>query len=389
MAHRSFKTLIWSAFMPLALGAQGGLPPVREINLRIAQSADSFGLVVAAVQSNGAVTVVDHRRRRIIRMDPTLAESVNLFDAAMPAPLTYPTVPPVLFLGQGDTVYMTDLPNRGVRVIAPSGEVRRLRFEDGEMLSRITSSAAGAQFGTRGDMFYAATLVRRRPGDFSAEPRDSLYLVHVNFAARRTDTLGFLATKRQVVYVPGDSVVGGSRQQTAYFEPFWVGDAIAMNSRGELAVIRVKDFHVDWLLADGTWKRSPPVQWAWKRYTDAEKKEIFDERTAFYESGNVLALQREGTPRPRVLMRSAAIPDTEPPFAPMSAIADQNGLIWLELTPRRSPIPTGKVTYGAIDSSGQIVDRISLPADRRIIGFSKTGYVYAAGGGRIEVYRLR
>jgi hypothetical protein len=369
-----------------ALAAQEKLPPVREISVRMAVSSDSFGRVEAVIASNGAATVVDYPRRRVIRLDPTLAESITLFDQQSPQPLTMPTVPPRLFLGQADTVYMTDLPNRGGRVIAPDGQVvRRLGFADYEDLVRITNLNGGAQFGSRGDVYFAATLARRNPGDFSAEPHDSLLLVHV--AGPRSDTLGVINLKRTTVTVPDDSVPGQPRSGTAYWAPFEIGDAMALNTRGELAVIRASDFHVDWLMPDGRWRQSAPVAWSWKRFSADEKQRIQAAHDSVLNTGNVMMLQRQGAPRPRIVMKSAPVPDREPAFAPMSAIADPNGLVWLQLGPKTVASEYGRMVYGAIDGTGQIVDRISLPPSRRLIGISKAGNIYAAGLGRIEVYR--
>jgi hypothetical protein len=83
------------------------------------------------------------------------------------------------------------------------------------------------------------------------------------------------------------------------------------------------------------------------------------------------------------------VPDRERAFAPMSAIADQAGLVWLQLGPRQRAAVPHQPVYGALDANGQLIDRIRLPIDRMLLGFDKFGHVYASTRqGKIEVYRL-
>lgn len=369
--------------------AQAALPPVREISVRVAESSEAGGLAPTVVLSDGRIVRMEWSKRRLVRMDPGLVESTVLFDRETPAPLTFPATPPVLFVGQGDTVYMTDLGARGVRVISPTGSVvRRQGFADNEDLVRITNRMAGAQFGAAGEVYFGATLVRRQPQNFSAEPRDSLYLVRSNSVTRRTDTLGYLDLKRSSVQIAGDSTPGEPRPVTIYLAPFESGDAIALTPRGELAVIRGNDFHVDWLQPDGRWRRSPPIPWPWKRYSAAEKQAIVAARDSAIVSGQAQAISPAGAPPQRNMLRAGPVPDVEPAFAPMSAIVDPDGLVWLLLGARSAPVVSTSLTYGAIDPSGQMVDRIVLPPGRRLLGFDRSGHIYVATlSGSLEAYR--
>jgi hypothetical protein len=391
------KVILVASLFSLAALSSGAsqapaLPPVRNVAIRIAQSPDSFGGGAGpVVLSTGQVVVAHRATKRVLMYDPTLAEAITIIDPASPPPNRFPAYPPKLFRGAGDTVYMTDIKSGYLRVIAPTGAIVRWQpFADPEDLGWITNLYAGAQFGENGNVYFAATLVRREPGNFSAEPHDTLYLVHYNLRSQRRDTLGFINVKRSSTPVESGGPSGQGRSVTMYIAPFDIGDAIALNSLGELAVIRADDFHVDWLLPNGAWRHAPPVGWQWKRYTDEEKRVIAAERNASFDAGKVQVAQRADAPARSITMASAPIPDIEPAFAPMSAIADHNGLIWIRLGASSMNRVAGQPTYAAIDGSGAIVDRIQLPYDRTLIGFDKAGHIYAAtGGGRIELYRPR
>ena len=74
-------------------------------------------------------------------------------------------------------------------------------------------------------------------------------------------------------------------------------------------------------------------------------------------------------------------------------MSDPMGRIWVEigaLRPLAPPIDVAK-TYAALDKTGQITRMIRLPAGRALIGFDKSGRVYAmtaaAGIIKFGVYR--
>ena len=376
-----------------ACAAPKPLPPIRPVNRRVAESDSGFRTrVEAVVLSNGSVMLMDWPNRRILHIDPTLAEWVTVFDRTSPPPLTFPSVPPRLFVGQGDTTFMTDLPAQGLRVLAPDGSlVRRQGLGTQEDLARVTNLNAGAQF-TAAYLYFTETLVPRRPGDFSAEPHDSLYLTRLDLAKRSRDTLAVIHMKRSNYAVPGDSIPGQPRPGTMFIAAFDVGDAIAMTPRGELAVIRAADFHVDWFRPDGRWRKSAPVGWPWIQLNDSARKAIAARQDSAYERGRVQVLQAGGRPTSRITMKTAPVPKREPAFVPMSAVADPSGLVWVQLGARSMNAVRGMPTFAAIDSSGQIVDRIAIPEGRRLIGFDRFGRLYAIAEGpvsKIEAYLLR
>jgi hypothetical protein len=346
----------------------------------------------AAVRADGHVVLSDHQNRRVIVLDSTLALVTTVFDANSPAPLTYPRTPPTVLRGQNDTVYVSDPQANAMRVIAPDNRiVRREMFKDREDAGRIGNRFSGAQMGS-GVMYFTAPLVPRVPGQFSAEPHDSAYLVRVNLVTSRRDTFGIVALKVFTKQVPADSVSGELRGVVSIFPPFESGDAIALTPRGELAVIRGSDFHVDWLSPNGTWRRSEPVQWPWHKLTPAERDTVVARGKTWFRSGNLFTVTQLGQPRPRNERELGRLPDYLPAFAPMSAIADHQGMVWLQVGARSPWSARGAEapTFAGIDSTGQIKRLIRLPAQRLLIGFDRAGRAYATSPGpdvKVEVFR--
>ena len=148
---------------------------------------------------------------------------------------------------------------------------------------------------------------------------------------------------------------------------FEIGDAMAINSFGQLAVIRATDFHVDWLNADGSWRHSPPTAWIWQHLSQAEKDSIAAIVKSSFVSGNGPV---------QMTMDAGPVPDVAPAFAPMSAVPDREGLIWVQVAPRASTRVARRRQYAALDSAGRIVDQILLPTDRTLAGFGPPGTIY-------------
>jgi hypothetical protein len=68
------------------------------------------------------------------------------------------------------------------------------------------------------------------------------------------------------------------------------------------------------------------------------------------------------------------LPDYKPPFFAGAARADADGNVWIRTIPTRA-IPGGPV-YDVINSKGELVERVQVPAGRLIVGFGPGGVVY-------------
>jgi hypothetical protein len=83
------------------------------------------------------------------------------------------------------------------------------------------------------------------------------------------------------------------------------------------------------------------------------------------------------------------MPDYRPAFEQGAARGDADGRLWI----RTSKFFNGGAVYDVINRSGELVDRVAVPAGRVIAGFGPGGMVYmgvlVGEGARIERARVR
>jgi hypothetical protein len=80
------------------------------------------------------------------------------------------------------------------------------------------------------------------------------------------------------------------------------------------------------------------------------------------------------TLREAKVVPASALPDYRPPFMNGAVRSDADGNLWIRTVPAQ-PIPGGFV-YDIINSDGQLVDRLQVPAGYTIVGFGKGNVVY-------------
>ena len=155
--------------------------------------------------------------------------------------------------------------------------------------------------------------------------------------------------------------------------PFGSSDSYAVTSTGNVAVVRARDYHVDWIV-NGRTVSGAPIRYDRVRVTEADKtawREARRNATGFMvtnENGNRSV--RTGGPPPED--GPTTFPDFKGPFVG-SVVAAPNGQILVQKhVPADAP-----PTYDVIDNAGRLVSRLVLPKRTRLLGFG-TGTVYLA-----------
>lgn len=170
-------------------------------------------------------------------------------------------------------------------VIDPSGRVARVmaapRAEDVAYL-------VGGPFGTpafdaAGRLAYRgmarpvaarhATSADPMPFQFPEQP-DSAPIVRFDFATRKSDTLGLFKTARSVTNAA--RAEGGAITVTLTVNPMQTLDDWALLSDGTLAIVRGRDFHIDWIGADRVVTATPPMSFAWRRMSPEDRLAVLD-----------------------------------------------------------------------------------------------------------------
>lgn len=169
-------------------------------------------------------------------------------------------------------------------------------------------------------------------------------------------------------------------------------------SDGTVAIVRGQDYHVDFIMPDGSRFSGPKLPFDWKRLSDADKQALID-------SIRVEREKRENDPNAMPTMVSAAslkaaaeggppitkanqpkqdvereveiseIADYYPPLRQGAVKADADANIWI-LPTTSAQSKNGELVYDVVNNRGVLIHRVRMPRERSIAGFGKGGVVY-------------
>ena len=417
---RSLGFLLAVAFIaPSAVAAQTR-PPIRQLGPVQATSTDSLRAITnVRALPGGRLLVNDMLSRRVLMMDSTLTVVAVVADSTPSTANAYGPRNGSLIGFRGDSTLFVDAASLSMLVIDPAGKIGRVmsvpRSQDAMMLA-AGGMGAGA-FYSEGHLVYRGmpgVQMRMGPNGPSAPSiADTMPIVRINLATRVLDTLGF--TK---VNMPKTSMttVDGKMNISIEVNPLPTIDEWTVTSDGKVAIVRGKDYHVDWVAPDGTRSSSSKIPFDWKRLTDDDKVAFIDSVKAQREraaaanpnQGSQMAQafgaamgSGAGAAAPQMVMRfesrgatggpgsmpqvmapsinmvsPSELPDYQPPFLATWVKPDADGNVWVR-TINTKPTAGGPV-YDVINGTGEIVDRVQIPADRNIIGFGVGGVVILA-----------
>jgi hypothetical protein len=205
---------------------------------------------------------------------------------------------------------------------------------------------------------------------------DSTAILRRDMNTRRIDTIAMLKAPR-IRQAVTRRVNGGSGRSAV--NPIPSSDDWTVLHDGTVAVVRVTDYHIDWIRPDGSITSSPKIPTRWARLTDSTKRAIIDSVRALdlaagigRDDGAIPLAQR------RVYVEPADLPDYKPPFMSGFARADADGDVWVRTN---QPAPSaGNTVYDIINRSGVLVDRVQVSSSATILGFGP-GVVYLIARG--------
>lgn len=420
---RSVTGALALALTASSLGAQSR-PAIRQLAPAVATTSDSIGAVTnVRALPGGRLLINDIASRRVLLLDSTMKVISVVADSTPSTANAYGPRPGSLIAYRGDSTLFVDPASLSMLVIDPQGKLGRTmsvpRAQDAMMLS----VGLGAYYSNGHLVYRGMPQVQMRmagaPGAGGApqvEVPDSMSIVRVNLQSRVLDTVGFVKIPRtRPIISRQDDKISVSIE----INPLPVIDEWVTTSNGDIAILRGKDFHVDWVGADGQRRSSPKVDFDWKRMTDDDKAKLVDSVSKILEKqftsgsagGNALqagfqSMMGGGAasgPAPQVQMRfemrggdgaggpvrapqmtqpkltvvsASELPDYQPPFFANSARADLDGNIWIQTIPTK-PQPAG-VVYDILNKDGKAIDRVLIPEGRTILGFGPNGVVYLA-----------
>ena len=354
-----------------------GLMAPHPLGRIVAQTSEPLGSVTAIrVLSTGQVLVSDAQDHRLLLLDSLLQHPVAVADSGGAAARRYGKGPGTLFALPGDTTLFFDATSYGFLLVDPAGSIGRVIAvpRPADLLDLTNAAYGKPAIDSHGRLFYALAPRGPSPSASAADVPDLAPIVRADLVTRVQDTLAYQKIARTTApAVVRDSTgqVAGLRQT---INPLPVGDDWTLAADGSLAVIRAHDYHVDWVRADGSHDKSPPLPYEWLRLTDSDKVQLVDSvkaATAARAKAQAAMAQRTGAPAssqttPDVLA-PADLPDYRPPFRGHTAIPDAVGNVWLRTT---RPLDTaGGTVYDVVSNHGVLIDRIEIQKGFALVGF--------------------
>lgn len=438
------------------------LPPVRPIGETVARSTEPMGSVSAVVGlPGGKVLVNDILKRRVLLFDSTLTALGVVADSTSSTANAYGGRTGGLLNFRGDSALFVDPASMSMLVINPSGRITRVmsapRPQDVNALIGGPNGIPG--FDAKGKLVYRGPTQGRGGrggrgggrggaggggGPPTIEFPDSAPIVRFDLAARTLDTAAFFGIQKPNVKVT-QTATGGFSISTA-INPLPIVDDWALLSDGTVAIVRGKDYSVDFVASDGSRTSSGRIPYEWQRLDDDAKAAVLDSARAELEKARERAMQggfdtgalgamvagrggfggggdvqvfrggggggppqrgggRDGGGRGGEggrggggrglaminLVNVDELPDYRPAFTAGASRGDLEGNLWVRTT---SPVGNEGPVYFIISREGKVIDRVQLPAGRLVVGFGPGGDVYLAlrdaeGNARVERARIK
>jgi hypothetical protein len=400
-------------------GAQQG-PPVRPLPRAAATTTEPL-LSASQVRplSDGRVLLNDGTRRRVLLFDSTLTHFTVIADSAAGAANPYGSAIGVLMPYRGDSSLLMDATSLSMLVIDAEGRIVRVRAiprsqDAGRIANIATGMDAEGRLVYRGVNALILPSVPKGGGVAVPDQPDSMPVLRIDLATRRLDTAALVKTPKSSLTVT--QTPSGGMRVNSRINPIPMTDEWAVTSDGRLALVRGRDYHVDWLNHDGTIVSSPKMPFDWQRLDEDGKKTFLDSVKVARERQRDAAMKNMQTrydslmevsrktgvapPEPRpplgdmfppiTLVGADELPDYKPPFGTGAVRADADGNVWIRTNPMK-PTPGGPV-YDIVNGSGELVDRVQIAPPRTLVGFGPGGIVYVgtrdARGVRLERVRL-
>jgi len=371
--------------------AQQPSMPIRPIGAIVATSADSMSTGVSIRPlTGGRVLVNDPGTHRLVLFDSTLQHGTVVADTTSRTAKSYGDGLFGLTWFTGDSSLIRDRLTGAFLVIDPAGTIARIIPAPGgphAVLDRPPDPRGYDQAGhvvfPAPPTYFLGLLSRDFVGDTLMRGPDSAAILREDLVTRRVDTIAMLQAPR--VRQAVTRRVNGGRGKPA-LNPMPSSDDWALAGDGTIAVVRVRDYHVDWIRPDGHVTSTPKVPADWLRLSDSAKAAIMDSVRA---RDSTLAATRDDGPAPlverRVYVEPADLPDYRPPFLSGFARVDAEGNVWVR--ENRS-----ELVYDIVDRNGALVDRVRLPGGTTLAGFGP-GLAYLMAhtehGVRISTARIR
>ena len=316
--------------------------------------------------ADGRVLVADGAEKSVIMIDSSWrSSSAPVRQGQGPAEFSFPSG---LLAYPGDTTLLHDMLQNRLLLLDPSGRpVRTIS------LPQRVGFGAELKADGRGSVYIRSNPLPQ-PGQMRQGPPDSAQIIRWNLASGVVDTIASLALPR----MEGG---GSDGSFVMMIQPMTPADEWDV-SEGWTGIARPSPYSVDWSGPSGERTRGGPIAFIPVPVGEADKAEwqraMRDNRSmsiSISDGGGVLTLDEgPANDAPPPGMPELKWPTHKPAFLENGVIAVPGRKLWILRTrPAGDDVPR----YDVIDSTGAVVERVSLPAGSRVVGWGRES-VYVA-----------
>ena len=263
-----------------------GGPPVRRISTASAVSKLQLGNITGIRElSDGRVLLNDGQSRRLLLLDTALVLERVVLDSMSETENTYGNQTGGLIPYLGDSTLFVDRNSLSMIVLDPAANVARVRSVP--RAQHVGTYGQGSTFGSsvatdsRGRIVYRISAEAARPTrppprgvPYVPEEPDSAFIVGLDVATRKLDTLGWIRIPKQEFSVRVNP--NGGWNWYNRINPLPATDEWAVTSDGRVAFVRGIDYRIDYLNPDGSWTSSPKIPFDWQPMSDSAKRRLVD-----------------------------------------------------------------------------------------------------------------
>jgi hypothetical protein len=263
---------------------QAQMPAIRQLGPITAVGKDSLGAVTTVRQlPDGRVLVNDIIGRRVVMFDSSLSSLTVIADTTSATANAYGVRPGGLIAYRGDSTLFIDPASLSMLLIDPKGKIARVmsapRANDVGFL--VGGPFGNPGFDAQGRLIYRApprfVFNGPRPSGNALPPiptpPDSAALVRFDLATRKLDTVTWFKTPKINLNI--NRSPSGEIRMVLNVNPLPQGDDWAILPDGTIALVRGRDFHVDWVGPQGI-TSAPKIPFDWERLTDEGKVAFID-----------------------------------------------------------------------------------------------------------------
>ncbi len=348
-------------------------PATRALTKPDAEFQESFDAITALRElSGGRVLVTDLGPKTVVLADFKSGQQRTIGRNGQ-GPGEY-QFPGELLPLPGDTTLLVDRMSRRFLPIGPDGALgKTLPYPDA-----LAGMAEPRGTDRQGRIYFQASAFGGAGLDNGGPPAipDSVALVRWDRATNRLDTLTRVKIPSIKMQVSGTA---NARAVMMRAQPYAAADEWAVAPDGRVGVVRVGDYHIDWLGPQAV--RGAPVRYDPVKVTDADKQAYM---AAMKNSKNRIIVNQGGPGRgaqeikpPEPSASEFDWPAVKPPFRSSggirAAFLTPDGQLWVG---RSTAAQDSTPVFDVFDGRGALTGRVTLPLGRRVVGMGQ-GVVYA------------